>query len=136
MHGYQLMQAISDRTNGRWAPSPGAVHPALNQLEDEGLVTLTAESGRWVATLTEAGRDYVTTNAGQWADPFAGYGDARKGPDLRHLLGELHGATRQLARTGSPTQVEAAAKILAEARRSMYLLLAEGTREGDESDEG
>ena len=40
MHGYQLMQAIGDRTGGRWTPSPGAIYPALNMLEDEGLVTV------------------------------------------------------------------------------------------------
>ncbi|MDN5855542.1 MAG: PadR family transcriptional regulator, partial [Actinomycetia bacterium] len=55
MHGYQLMQAIADRSNGRWTPSPGAIYPTLNQLEDEGLVTITRESGRKLATLTEAG---------------------------------------------------------------------------------
>jgi len=25
MHGYQLMQAIADRSGGRWTPSPGAI---------------------------------------------------------------------------------------------------------------
>ena len=43
MHGYQLMQAIADRSGGRWTPSPGAIYPTINQLEDEGLVTVTAE---------------------------------------------------------------------------------------------
>src|SRR4051794_3835778 len=46
MHGYQLMQAIAERSGGRWTPSPGAIYPTLNQLEDEGLVTVTQESGR------------------------------------------------------------------------------------------
>src|SRR4051812_39250222 len=42
MHGYQLMQAIADRTGGRWRPSPGAIYPTLNQLEDEGLIAVTS----------------------------------------------------------------------------------------------
>ena len=46
MHGYQLMQTISERTGGRWSPSPGAIYPVLNQLEDEGLITINAEAGR------------------------------------------------------------------------------------------
>src|SRR5919199_4202005 len=37
-NGYQLIQAIEERTGGIWRPSPGAVYPALQQLEDEGLV--------------------------------------------------------------------------------------------------
>src|SRR5918911_4008201 len=59
MHGYQLMQAIAERSGGRWTPSPGAIYPTINQPEDEGLVTVTAESGRKLVTLTDAGREHV-----------------------------------------------------------------------------
>ena len=37
-NGYQLMQAIEERSGGRWRPSPGSVYPTLAQLEDEGLI--------------------------------------------------------------------------------------------------
>jgi DNA-binding PadR family transcriptional regulator len=126
MHGYQLMQAIAERSGGRWTPSPGAIYPAINQLEDEALVTVTAESGRKVVALTEAGREYVDVSRESWPDPFAGFAEPRSGPDLRELLEQLHGATRQVGRTGSDAQVQAAAAILTEARRSLYLLLADG----------
>ena len=126
MHGYQLMQAIAERSNGRWTPSPGAIYPALNLLEDEGLVTVAAESGRKVATLTDAGRTQVADNRDVWPDPFAMGSESRGGPDLRSLLEQLHGATRQVGRAGSAEQVAAAAEILSSARRQMYLLLADG----------
>lgn len=126
MHGYQLMQAIADRSGGRWTPSPGAIYPALGQLEDEGLVTVTAKSGRKVAALTETGYGQVQAGRDTWPDPFAGFGDNRPGRDLQKLLMQLHGATRQLGRSGSDQQIDAAAKILTETRRSLYLLLAEG----------
>ena len=42
------------------------------------------------------------------------------------LVEGIAGATRQVARTGSSAQIEAAAAILAETRRSLYLLLADG----------
>src|ERR1022692_1353778 len=45
MHGYQLMQAIADRTQGAWRPSPGAIYPTIAQLEDEGLVSVTPDAG-------------------------------------------------------------------------------------------
>ena len=48
------------------------------------------------------------------------------GADLRGLVEQLHGAVRQVARTGTDAQLTAAAAILAEARRSLYLLLADG----------
>jgi DNA-binding PadR family transcriptional regulator len=125
MHGYQLMQAIADRSGGRWTPSPGAIYPTINQLEDEGLVTVTAEAGRKLVTLSDSGREYVEGRRETAADPFAGFAGAEAATDLRGLLEELHSATRQVARSASEEQRAAAAKILAEARRSLYLLLAD-----------
>src|SRR5689334_14984631 len=126
MHGYQLMQAIADRSGGRWTPSPGAIYPTINQLEDEGLVSVTAESGRKLVTLTDAGRAYVEERREASIDPFAAFEKAEPATDLRGLLEELHIAARQVGRSGSEEQRAAAAKILAEARRSLYLLLADG----------
>jgi DNA-binding PadR family transcriptional regulator len=122
MHGYQLMQAVADRTGGAWRLSPGAVYPTIAQLEDEGLVQVTVEGGRKLVTLTEAGRAHVETLGD--ADPFAAFGEAGDRVDLRGAIGELMGATHQLARVGDPTQLAAAAGVLAEARRSLYLILA------------
>src|SRR4051812_21973143 len=31
-NGYAIMQAIEERTDGVWRPSPGSVYPALSQL--------------------------------------------------------------------------------------------------------
>jgi DNA-binding PadR family transcriptional regulator len=125
MHGYQLMQAIADRTEGRWTPSPGAIYPAINQLEDEGLVVIRAESGRKVVELTDAGRALLAEQGEAAADPFAAEAGP-SGPDLRRLMMELQGATRQVAMAGTTAQLEQAAEILGGARRALYLLLADG----------
>ena len=124
MHGYQIMQAMSDRTGGAWRPSPGAVYPTIAQLEDEGLVTTQEEGGRRLVTLTSEGRSYVAERSAQRGDPFAGFADRPAGPDLRDSLHELHAAARQIASSGTAAQVEAAAHVLAQARRSLYLILA------------
>jgi DNA-binding PadR family transcriptional regulator len=131
MHGYQLMQAIADRSGGGWTPSPGAVYPAISLLEDEGLVSVTAEGGRKLVTLTDAGREHVESRREGWADPFAGAPGRGAGTDLRGLLEQLHGAAREVGRTGTEAQVAAAATILTDARRALYLLLAEGPETPD-----
>src|SRR3954447_26254952 len=95
MHGYQLMQAIAERSGGRWAPSPGAIYPTISQLEDEGLVTVTADAGVKLVTLTDAGREHVEARRESGNDPFAGYPAAAPGSDLRTLLEQVHGAVRQ-----------------------------------------
>ncbi len=125
MHGYQLMQAISDRSGGRWTPSPGAIYPTISQLEDEGLVAVSADAGRKLVTLTDAGRELLATQRDTRPDPFAQNSEPRAGVDLRGLLEQVHGATREVGRNGTDAQTAAAAEILRDARRSLYLLLAE-----------
>src|SRR6185369_7237222 len=58
-NGYQIMQALEERSRGTWRPSPGSVYPALSQLEDEGLVRSEESEGRRLYHLTDAGREYV-----------------------------------------------------------------------------
>ena len=36
MHGYDLMQALSERFGGTYVPSAGTIYPRLAKLEDEG----------------------------------------------------------------------------------------------------
>ncbi len=126
MHGYQLMQSIAERTAGSWTPSPGAVYPTINQLEDEGLATVTADAGRKLVTLTDAGREQLAEHRDTWGDPFAGYETTAPGADLRRLVHELIDAARQVGRAGTDSHREAAAKVLTDARRAMYMLLADG----------
>jgi DNA-binding PadR family transcriptional regulator len=124
MHGYQLMQAITERTSGAWRPSPGAIYPTLSQLEDEGLINTLAQGGRKLATLTDAGQTYLHAHREAMPDPFAEFTAGRGGgSDLRDALEELRHPTRQLA-LGDPQQVQAAQRVLADARRSLYLILA------------
>lgn len=121
MHGYQLMQTISERSGGRWAPSPGAVYPTISALEDEGLVEITDEGGRKQVALTDAGRAYVSEQSADWSDPFRG-GD---GVNLRELVMQVNDAVRQVGRAGTTEQQERAAALLTTLRRQLYLLLAE-----------
>jgi DNA-binding PadR family transcriptional regulator len=129
MHGYQLMQAVADRTGGGWRPSPGAVYPTIAQLEDEGLVQVSSEGGRKLVTLTEAGRAHVE-NLGE-VDPFAAFSGDGDRVDLRGAIGELMGAVHQLSRVGDPAQLAAAGTVLADARRALYLILAGEAPGGD-----
>lgn len=125
MHGYQLMQAIAERTSGAWSPSPGAVYPTLNLLEDEGLIATVSQGDRNLASLTEAGQAFLGTHGDELPDPFAEFaGRSAGGGSLRGAFEQLRDPVRQLAHSGDPHQVEAAQRLLGEARRSLYLILA------------
>jgi DNA-binding PadR family transcriptional regulator len=133
-HGYQLMQEMTERTGGAWRPSPGAVYPALSLLEDEGYVEITRDAGRKLVALTASGREHLEASRTAIGDPFA----ALTGPGgvpvraLVETAAELVWTARQVGRTGSPEQVEAAQRTLLEARRSLYLILADDQPDGDD----
>ncbi len=130
MYGYQIMQAIAERTGAAWRPSPGAIYPTIAQLEDEGLVAITKEGGRKLATLTEEGRTHIADSATTKADPFSAMSSDGCGRrDLRSALEDVQTATRIVAKSGYESQIAEAHQILAQARKSIFLLLAEGPLE-------
>ena len=125
MHGYQIIQVISERTGGNWRPSPGSVYPTLQQLEDEGLVEPAAsESGRRVYTLTEAGR--TTNEAATAPAPWEAVDEIDNDlVELRDLAHQVLAASRQVAQAGTTAQIKGAQDVLRTARKGIYRLLAE-----------
>lgn len=132
MHGYQLIQEIDERSGGEWKPSPGSIYPTLSALEDEGLLVIERIEGRKTARLTAAGADYVERNRDSLGDPFHNpESDGTQPRDLRELARLLNAAARQVAVVGTADQYEQAAKILTDARKALYRLLAdEGEADG------
>ncbi|GGE92229.1 PadR family transcriptional regulator [Mycetocola zhadangensis] len=55
-HGYELIQALSDRFGGTYSPSAGTIYPRLGKLEEDGLVTKESDGRKTVYSITEAGR--------------------------------------------------------------------------------
>jgi DNA-binding PadR family transcriptional regulator len=128
MHGYQIIQELTERTGGVWRPSPGSVYPTLQQLEDEELVREAAsESGKRVYELTDAGREQAAGATAPWSAVGGESADALA--TLHDLVHQVMAATRQVAHAGTAAQLESAQEVLRDTRRRLYRLLAE---EGDE----
>jgi DNA-binding PadR family transcriptional regulator len=125
-NGYQLMQEIERRSEGVWRPSPGSVYPALQQLEDEGLVRAEETDGRKLFHLTEDGRAAAEASAGEGA-PWDAASDSVDS-DVWELFGvarQVGMAIFQIAQAGTADQLTAAREILTNARRALYGILAE-----------
>jgi len=125
-NGYGVMQEIEERSGGIWRPSPGSVYPALSQLEDEGLVEEVEHDGRKAYALTDDGKAHVEANRERMATPWETVGEGATGElhELRRSAQALAVAAIQVAQTGSKPQLEEAKKILEDARRALYRLLA------------
>jgi DNA-binding PadR family transcriptional regulator len=136
LHGYELIQRITERSGGAWRPSPGSVYPALQLLEDQGLIRGEHTEGRRVYQLTEAGSAHIEQHradlAGTWAGVTAGGDDPARA--LRDLFDQLGGAVRQVVHAGTDPQIAAAREVLTSARRQLYRILADDPAEGAPSD--
>lgn len=80
-HGYELIQALSDRFGGTYIPSAGTIYPRLAKLEEEGLVTKSADGRKTVYAITDAGRAEL----------------AERGSELDGIESELSDSVRRLA---------------------------------------
>ncbi len=125
MHGYQVIQELSERSDGTWNPSPGSVYPTLQQLTDEGLVRSEESDGRRVYELTDEGRARAAERTGPapWEESAEEADD-----DVRALwqqaMGVMH-ACREVSQNGSKSQIESALEIVRDARKGLYRLLAD-----------
>ena len=136
-NGYQIMQEIEQRSRGVWRPSPGSVYPALQLLEDEDLVRSEASGNGRNYQLTEKGQQHVKDHPEEVAAPWESVG-GETGEQMAEFfsqIGQVASAVAQVARSGNATQVKAAKKILSDARRALYQLLAEEGEDETEPEE-
>lgn len=125
MHGYEMIQEIGERSGGAWKPSPGSVYPTLQLLEDEGLITSASEGGKKLFTLTDAGRTEAESA------PEAPWEEAGRGVDweavneIRQAGFGLMEAFGQVWKTGDADQRQKAVSVINEARKKLYLILAD-----------
>ena len=128
MHGYDLIRELEERSGGAWRPSPGSIYPTLQLLEDEGLVTGEEQDGKRVYTITDAGRAALEERraGGGSQEPWE-LGPLGEGlGQLRESGFQLASAAMQVARTGCRGRsASRRRKILAEARKKLYALLAQ-----------
>jgi len=115
-HGYELIRAIEDMTGGAYAPSPGAVYPTLQMLEEEGLIKQTKpksdddeDSGsKKPFKATKAGKAELKDRddeVGALMDRLGEHGERaekvkQKSPDLFRAMGNLASVLKNRANAG------------------------------------
>ncbi|EPJ9673912.1 TPA: PadR family transcriptional regulator [Citrobacter freundii] len=62
-HGYELIKAIENLTQGNYTPSPGVIYPTLDFLQDQAFITISEEDGgRKKITITDGGAQWLEEN--------------------------------------------------------------------------
>nr|WP_298897118.1 PadR family transcriptional regulator [uncultured Altererythrobacter sp.] len=118
-HGYELIKAIEEMTGGAYAPSPGAVYPTLQMLEEEGQIKQSKpkKKGKAADDETSGKKPFEVTTSGaaeledrsDEVDELMGrineHGDRaekvkQKSPDLFRAMGNLASVLKNRARAG------------------------------------
>ena len=122
-HGYDMIREMEQLSGGLYSPSPGAIYPTLQALEDQDLVTSSNEEGKKVYAITEAGIAYleqhkerVDSHRERWE---ARWGGGQEG-ESAETLNELHEAFHAIKRAvrdsaGDAAKLSEACQILKEA---------------------
>lgn len=123
-HGYDIIKALESRFHGAYSPSPGAIYPMLQMMEEADLVSSETTGNKRLYTITPEGRAYLEENKAD-LDRINAQLDEVSG-DMRGVaLGEaFHGLRHAFfakVRSGSLTaeQAEKALDILKAARRDI-----------------
>src|SRR5438445_9029467 len=85
-HGYEIIQALEDKSGGAWRPSPGSIYPTLQMLDDEGLVRSTEREGKRVYEITDEGREESTRRLDEAGGPPWAHGYANLWGEVKLLL--------------------------------------------------
>ena len=123
-HGYELIQALSDRFGGTYSPSAGTIYPRLAKLEEEGLVTKTAEGRKTVYEITPAGRAELAERASELDDIENEVTDS-----LRRMADEVRAGVNQ-AMKSLRADLAAAAREAKESARQSASTVTTDVRDG------
>lgn len=114
-HGYGIIQALTDRTGGTYTPSAGTIYPRLAKLEEDGLVTKTADGRTTIYTITDAGRTELAAREGDLQGIEAGLSDS-----VRLIANEVRQSVQEAMKSLRADLAAAARDERAAAAESSY----------------
>jgi DNA-binding PadR family transcriptional regulator len=131
-NGKEVIQAIQLASGGSWAPKSSSIYPLLEEMTDEGLVSIKIEKELRVYSLTKAGKaalaEALTKVEEKKSKPSNSTGTNWLDMNTTNLRAgaKLAQALTQVAQHGTADQQKRAAELVDETRRKVYAILAEG----------
>lgn len=119
--GYDIIKALEAEFQGAYSPSPGAIYPILQMLEEADLVVSEPQGNKKLFSITDQGRAFLAENQAeldrlneQLAENSERVSGAAIGDEARDLMRELFGRVRDGSL--SPEQAKKAVEILRRAK--------------------
>jgi DNA-binding PadR family transcriptional regulator len=122
-HGYEIIQAIEERSSGTYRPSPGVIYPTLQMLEELAHARFEEHDARKVYAITAEGRRDLDSHADEVRDFYENAGDASwedfadEVRDLSSRIGRMFKTIGRSARRGrlTPATIKKLHAVLDEA---------------------
>jgi DNA-binding PadR family transcriptional regulator len=136
-HGYEIIQAIGERSAGTYRPSPGVVYPTLQMLEELGHAKVEESESRKVYAITAEGKEdlkghrdeveefYAEAGEGSWEDL------SDELHELIHRVGKMFKLIGRAARRGrlSPALLKKLRVVVEEAIGKVEAIVAPDERD-------
>jgi DNA-binding PadR family transcriptional regulator len=123
-HGYDIIKALEAKFQGAYSPSPGAIYPMLQMLEEADLVASEANGNKRRYSITEQGKAYLAEHAeelsrinAQIDEASAEGGEMSLGEEVREVAKAVFMRLRRGEFT--PEQARKARDILRKVRRDL-----------------
>ena len=130
-YGYEIIRALEERSHGFYAPSPGAVYPTLQMLEEIGYASAADRDGKKVYTITEKGRQFLAERK-DFADEIKSQMKHHWNPEnigiMRQMIGELGELGRLMRhrfRDADPEKMRRIQEVISHASKEIEAILEE-----------
>lgn len=143
-HGYEVIQALEEKSRGLYSPSPGSVYPTLQLLEDLGYVSVAQRDGRKVYSVTDEGRKFLEENRQSIEDIWSRVGggwDPEMAAEMHEIRHEVMGLGKRFGREMQGgrldrNELRRVREVISSAAREIEGILDErGDVSGDANDE-
>jgi DNA-binding PadR family transcriptional regulator len=101
-HGYEIIQAVEERSAGTYRPSPGVVYPTLQMLEELGHTRVEEHDARKVYAITPEGKKDLAEHADDVRDFYENAGEGSWedfADDLRDLTKRVSRMFKSIGRS-------------------------------------
>ena len=130
-HGYEIIRELEEMSHGFYTPSPGAVYPTLQMLEEMGYAEAAERDGKKIYTITEEGlkfQDERKDSADEVRSQMKSKWSFKNIGKMAMMMKEYHALEHLLSdvlRSRDAAKMQRAREILGDTYKAIEAIMAE-----------